>query len=173
MRVTGRGRNRRAGYTLIEMAAVVASTTAVLAVSALTLKLGVDAEERSRGRANDVRTLAAVAEAFHADVNAAEELAVERERPQVWRFALDENHAVEYTVSKGRLVRRETRGTKTVSTQEFILPPDAVVNVAEESHEGKPFVRLMLSFPNSTRDGIAVVASLGHDRRFIERKEKP
>ena len=100
-------RKRRGGYTLIEMVAVIAATSAVLLVSASTVKLALEVQGRNQGRCNEVRILSAAAETFRADVHAAEQIEIEEGKPGAWRLVLAKDRAAEYSYKEGRLTRRE------------------------------------------------------------------
>jgi len=173
MRNSTRFRRRRGGYTLIELSAVVAATSAVLLIAASTIKLAVDVQGRNQGRANEVRAVSGAAEAFRADVHAAERIEIEDGKPGAWRLVLGEGHSAEYSSDADRLIRREMRGEKIVSTREFELPRESAVTVAEKPVEGGTLVVMTIDSSKLKPDGMAVAAILGHDRRFLKQEEKP
>ena len=111
---------------LIELLAVIAAGSAMLAVATGVIYTLFEAEQASRDQLNHALTTARLTDQFRRDVHAADgittaPLSVDDPHASGWVFTLPDQRSVEYLVNDRSLVRVERAQGKTVRRESFQL----------------------------------------------------
>ncbi len=119
---------RPSGYMLIELVAVIAASSALLAIATGVIYTLFEAEEASREQLNHAVTAGRLADQFRRDVHAATGLTdggqtAQGQGPTVWGFAMSEERAIEYHADGESIERLERVKGKTQRREVFDLGP--------------------------------------------------
>ncbi|MFC1596813.1 type II secretion system protein J [Planctomycetota bacterium] len=173
--------NRRRGYTLIEIVAVIGAGTVVMAVAAGLLLMLVRLERDSRVEVAERAAVNRLAEQFRRDVRAADRFAP-AEAPEgentsfAWQLLSEADRVVEYRAEPKAMVRTERADGEVVRRQSYRLPALAAVAVDLVGDAAPGIVRLRITPggdrpPISIGQGLDIDAELAKDRRFVEQNQ--
>lgn len=179
---------RRRGYTLIEMLAIIAAGSAMMAVAMGLLHSLIRIEHGAREEARRQTSLDRLADQFRRDVRAAGRFAKLEgaeaagvqvpERPAGapgWQFALDDGRTVQYGPGRRELIRTERVGNDPVARESYVLPCDATVSIEPVGEAAPGIVRLRVApddvQPLTIWRGTCVDAELAKDRRFLPKQQ--
>lgn len=158
---------RRPAFTLIEIVAVLAVTSVLLAIAVGLLHALFQFQEGGRERLRQRVAMDRLAQQFREDVHAARGLTGEG----VGRLQLAGGRTIQYWVESDALARSEREGDKPVSREGFPLPPGAKVEVKVREDKGAAMASLRITAggepPGSGAPPVLLVEGvLGLDHRF-------
>lgn len=173
----------RRGYTLIEMLVAITAGVVVMAVATGMLHTLMRLEQQSHKRFTERAAVARLTDQFRRDAHAALEatlIAPEEGKPVgglAWRFALADDHRVEYRSDLEGLLRTESLGDRTTAEERYAFATTVRAAVDLDSSENVPMVRLRLegvSVPggDAPMPPLLVKARLAFDHRFARAKEQ-
>jgi len=140
---------RRSGYMLIELVAVIAASSALLAVATGVIYTLFEAEEASREQLNHAMTAGRLGDQFRRDVHAATGMTEARpsaqgQGPPGWVFALPEERSIEYVADGESMVRVERVKGKTVRREVFDLGRHWRASIARRPEEEAAVIGLRM-----------------------------
>jgi hypothetical protein len=173
--------NRRRGFSLIEVATVIATAAAIMGVAVGLLYMLLRLEEGSRDYVRERTAMRELSDQFRCDVHAADEVtpvkapAGEGAGP-AWRFSLPAGRVVEYRVEQDELARSERQEDKVLRRESYRLPAEATVSIEVLGDAAPGVVRLEVRSAEAQSNvaawrGFRVDAVLAKDRRFARQTE--
>ncbi len=167
---------RRNGYALIELMAVLAVGSALLAIATGVIYTLFEAEEASRQHLSHSVTAGRLADQFRRDVHAATGLieggqTTQGQEPTVWVFAMSEERAIEYHADGESIERLERVKGKTQRREVFDLGPHWGASIGRRAEGETVVISLRMETNRETAAepfsrALVIEAVLSMDHRF-------
>jgi prepilin-type N-terminal cleavage/methylation domain-containing protein len=174
---------KRCGVTLIEMSAVLAVSTVMLAIAIGLIQTLLRASGTARSDLEQRNSVARLADAFRRDVHAATAFRAGPAKdgnPVEWTFDLGSGRAATYRVESSSLARTVRAGETLQSQESFALPDETAVSV-EMTPVGKANLVVLSTVSRAPSTGgklpmapgraVRVEARLAADHRFEKSNE--
>jgi prepilin-type N-terminal cleavage/methylation domain-containing protein len=140
--------NRRRGFTLIEMLAVITVMTALMGLAVTLLILLMTADRTSRRQLIENEQIEQLAASLRRDVRAAVTAEV-TDTPQALQSRLVLNtgaeQSVEYVISAGRITRTQSAGGKSAGREAYLFDDLVEAQFQIETGQGRQFAALQLT----------------------------
>ena len=150
-------RDRRRGFTIVEVMVLMTAVAVMLGMCVVVLQLALRLEIDARGRFDRATVLNQLAERFRADVRGARGVQVEDEnanpdpkQPPVLRVESASGRSIEYRATgAGEVARVESEGDQVVHRETFRIPQTGEARMELRDFEGRRFA--VLSIDTLTR----------------------
>lgn len=152
------GRRAPRGYSLIEMIAVMAGVSTVLALGTVAIGSLGRIERASRAARDAARTADDLAAAFRADVHAAQRRGEAADGTLVLE---SDGRTVTYGVDGPVVLATRRSGDETPHVERFTLPKHATVRLSWFEERGRTFARMELTTGDPKGSTLWVEAALG------------
>jgi prepilin-type N-terminal cleavage/methylation domain-containing protein len=156
----------RRGFTLIEMAVVIAVSAVLMGIGTGILGLLLRSERLARDDLGYGRSVSRLAEQFRDDVHAAAEGPHSRPGQTGWQWQLPPDRTVVYQLKPGTISRTEWVGKVLRRQESYNVPAEGAARI-EISPDARPATaRLLLDQPGGSQ--LRIEAAVGRDYRFTK-----